>query len=197
MRSCRGARPAASCSSRQRLADVARLPAERGPRRDPGDIDVLRRDRRCSEREDPQRSRGVADQRRGARAARPRSRASPCGDDRRRVVEPSGAARVARAPATRAAPRRAAPPRRRPGVGQRSRNDFPPARDARDLRLLEHHLADEDRPGLGGRPPRKVVPPVHRIPAREPAGPHAAQFVRLPASSILRRAAAWRDTRSR
>jgi hypothetical protein len=41
------------------------------------------------------------------------------------------------------------------------------------------------------------VPSLQPVPAREPAGPHAAQFVRLGASGILRRAPAWRSTRSR
>ncbi len=118
------------------------------------------------------------------------------GDDVGGVVERSSATRVAE---TLPLAQHRRERRGRACLGRRPAGEerLPSPGDARDLRLLQHHLADEDRPRLGGRPPRQVMPPVHLVPAREPAGPHAAQFVRLRASSTLRRARAWRDTRSR
>src|SRR4029077_1653241 len=67
---------------------------------------------------------------------------------------------------------------------------LPPAGAWATWRLLQHHLADKDCPRLGSPPPRQLVPPMHPIPAREPTGPHRAQFVRLRAPRTLRRPSA-------
>ena len=73
-----------------------------------------------------------------------------------------------RGPASAAARRRAAPPRTPPASG--SRAERRPLRDhARHLRLLQHHLGDEDPPRIAGRPPRQVAQP-RRAPRQHGAG---------------------------
>lgn len=134
------------------------------PLGDPGDIDIRWNDM-CSERERPQGVRGVgADSRQLPQSRRRRRPARRC-DGGTGALEVDGAAVVAQP-----GPRSDHIGGRRRGQRRRRRPTLQPdgvaGDDAGDLRLLEHHLGDEDRVRVARPAPRQVAA-VCAVPARQ------------------------------
>ena len=55
-------------------------------------------------------------------------------------------------------------------IGEPGEERRPHLLDARDLRLLQHHLGDEHRPPVTRRAPRQGVATVRRVPAGQRGG---------------------------